>query len=231
MASTMRKSPRLKPGSREPAIVVAAAEFFAEHGFGGTTRALSQRLGVTQALLYRYFPSKQALVERVFRLVFADRWEPGWSVLLSDSALPLEERLIRFYCAYHRRSSTTSMRLWMRASLDGMNFAGRYSRPLTDRILRPVVAGLRDAAGLSDFAARPMLRGERELAMSLHGGIVFLAIRKHIYRMVMPDNVDELIGLQVRAFLPGALAEITRLHGPAAESSLTVQVLQNKNST
>jgi AcrR family transcriptional regulator len=48
---------RLPRDTREQLIVKEAVRFFAEFGFGGRTRELARRLGVTQPLLYRYFPS------------------------------------------------------------------------------------------------------------------------------------------------------------------------------
>ncbi len=54
-------------------IVREAVSFFAEHGFEGQTRELARRLGITQPLLYRYFPDKAALIDRVYREVFLDR--------------------------------------------------------------------------------------------------------------------------------------------------------------
>ena len=64
-----RKPPsrRMLPGEREKLIVSEAIRYFSEVGFSGQTRELSRRLGITQPLLYRYFPSKRALLERVDR--------------------------------------------------------------------------------------------------------------------------------------------------------------------
>jgi AcrR family transcriptional regulator len=107
---------RLPRGEREGAIVQAAAALFAEQGFAVSTRQISDLLGVTQALLYRYFPSKQALIERVLAECFGgDRWNPEWDALLADRKLPLVERLVRFYEAYRRRSSSVSLKLWVQA--------------------------------------------------------------------------------------------------------------------
>ena len=38
------------------------------------------------------------------------------------------------------------------------------------------------------MSKRALIQGEREVAMTLHGSLMFLAIRKHIYRMPMPDG-------------------------------------------
>jgi AcrR family transcriptional regulator len=58
----MQNSIRLSSKQRRQAIVEAVREVFAENGFDGTTtRALAQAAGVSEALLYKHFPSKESL--------------------------------------------------------------------------------------------------------------------------------------------------------------------------
>ena len=59
------KQKRLSPEDRRQEFVRKATEFFSEEGFNGGTRELARRLGVTQPLLYRYFPSKEELIKEV----------------------------------------------------------------------------------------------------------------------------------------------------------------------
>lgn len=216
---------RLPPAERSQRILDEATIFFAEHGLKESTRALANRLGVAQALIYRYFPSKQALIERVIDHVFGQLWDDSWSALIADRNVPLAERLARLYGAYLDRAGPVAIRLFLRLSLEGSDITRRYSIPLTEQILRPVIAELRAKAGLPAFEARPMMRGERELAMILHGGMIFLGIRKHVYRTTSVDLTD-LIGLQVATFLDGAWGHLTALHGQGATDSLTVEHLQ-----
>ncbi|HXS99374.1 MAG TPA: helix-turn-helix domain-containing protein [Elusimicrobiota bacterium] len=55
---------RLKSGERCEAIRNALRQVFAEKGFdGATTRDLAKAAGVSEALLYRHFPSKKAMYE------------------------------------------------------------------------------------------------------------------------------------------------------------------------
>lgn len=226
---TERGAPRrrFKAEERKAEIVAAAAQLFAERGFGGTTREIARRLGVTQALLYRHFQSKHALVEAVYAAAAAQRAnDPPPLDLLQDRSQSLETRLAAFYQAYLRRANYVSLRLFARGALDGLETARRFSAPLTERVLRPLVAELRHEAGLPEFAARPMLRGERELAMALHGGVVFLNVRKYLYDMPMPEALDDLVALQVRAYLPGALAELRRLQSLPAADALAVRQLE-----
>ena len=53
--------------------------------------------GIRQALLYRYFESKDALVEAVFQRVAAGRWTQDYPALIADRARPLEDRLCEVY--------------------------------------------------------------------------------------------------------------------------------------
>jgi AcrR family transcriptional regulator len=64
------KQKRLPPDRRRRGFVAKATEFFSEHGFGGGTRDLARRLGVSQPLLHRYFPSKDDLIREVYRTVY-----------------------------------------------------------------------------------------------------------------------------------------------------------------
>jgi len=57
---------RLSSEERRDAIVHAALPLFAEAGFDRvTTREIAQAAGVSEALLYRHFPSKRALYEAI----------------------------------------------------------------------------------------------------------------------------------------------------------------------
>jgi len=203
---------RLTGEARVDAIVRAAAELFAEEGLHGTTRQIAARLGVTQALLYKFFPSKDALIDRVYETQFRDRWDAAWDRLLADEALPMGERLRRFYTDYAGRADATTVRLFVHAGLAGRPLPGVRGARLTDQIFAPVIAGLRRDVGLPPFAERPMMRGERELCMQLHSSIVFLGIRRHVYRMPMPDDLSDVIALYVQSFVAGAPSALKALH-------------------
>ena len=58
----MQGRPRLTSVKRRQAIVEAVRAVFAEKGFDGTTtRELAEAAGVSEALIYRHFPSKESL--------------------------------------------------------------------------------------------------------------------------------------------------------------------------
>jgi AcrR family transcriptional regulator len=58
----MGNAARLSADQRKQAIVDAVRDVFAEKGFDGTTtRELAKAAGVSEALLYKHFPSKESL--------------------------------------------------------------------------------------------------------------------------------------------------------------------------
>src|SRR5882757_1829288 len=91
------KQKRLSPDDRRKEFVAKATEFFSEEGFGGGTRDLARRLGVTQPLLYRYFPSKDDLIKEVYRTVHVGPLDTGWGTLLHGRSRPIGDRLQEFY--------------------------------------------------------------------------------------------------------------------------------------
>src|SRR5258707_15376496 len=77
---------RLEPEDREREIIDGAIAFFAEVGFDGGLRDLAKRLGITHHNVFRYFPTKEALIERVSKEVYLSRWQPEWESILPDTA-------------------------------------------------------------------------------------------------------------------------------------------------
>ncbi|HVW34934.1 MAG TPA: helix-turn-helix domain-containing protein [Acidimicrobiia bacterium] len=60
----MAKRTRLKAEERRELIVDAARRVFLDAGFAGArTRRIAEEAGITEALLYRFFPSKEAIYE------------------------------------------------------------------------------------------------------------------------------------------------------------------------
>src|SRR3954452_17920212 len=180
---------RLPPAERERGIVRGAISFFAQVGFEGGTRELAERLGVTQPLLYRYFPSKEAMLDRVYQEVYLSRWNPQWEARLADRSVPLEQRLTAFYVEYARVILTYEwVRLFMFAGLKGLDFNRRYLAFLRTHIFDKIVGEIRAAHRLDEQV--PVRAEELELIWGLHAAIFYLGVRQYIYNMPAPDDVE-----------------------------------------
>jgi len=205
---------RLAPEEREQQIVEGAVRFFAEVGFGGQTRELAQRLGITQPLLYRYFPTKQDLIERVYEAVFIGRWNPEWRSLIEDRSRPLRERLITFYGAYTSDVLTYEwIRIYMLAGLAGEDINQRYIGMLESELLRPICVELRAEVGAPTPDAVAITSLEQEAAWHIHATVFYYAVRKHIYRTEVEPDLNAFIADVVDRTLDGALATARRLGG------------------
>lgn len=185
---------RLEPQARREQIVAAAVAYFAEVGFGGTTRDLARRIGITQALLYRYFASKADLVEAVFERVFLGRLSPRWNKDIRDRTQPLEDRLRHFYRQYAAAIFTYEwMRIFMWAGLAGEALNLRYLSRVGDSLL----SALRDEIAHDGGFRTP----DMEEMWALHGSIVYIGIRRFIYQLPTPDDVGPVIDRSVERFL------------------------------
>jgi AcrR family transcriptional regulator len=207
------KRRRLSPQAREREIVEGAIRFFAEVGFGGGLRDLAGRLGITHQNLFRYFPTKEALIERVYLEVYFNRWQPEWETLLRDSSQPLAARLIDFYKAYLPVVFRYDwVRIFLFAGLKGVDIPQRYMSIIQAKVVEPLALELRGLAGTRSDA--PPSVQELEIAWGLHGELFYLAIRRWVYGLAVPDDLSPLIEASVIRFLEGAPAALQKL-GPA----------------
>src|SRR5262245_8625523 len=200
-----RRRVRLSRNERERAIVREAVAFFAERGFRGHTRELAARAGITQPLLYRYFPNKEAIIERVYQEVFVGRWNPEWEGWIADRSQPLRQRLIRFYKDYTRYILTYEwVRLFLFSGLEGLEINRRYLKFMRDRIWSLVVAELRHEHGRPTLDREPMSITELELVWGVISSVFYIGVRRFVFDLAVPEDIDAVIEDKINAFFDGA---------------------------
>lgn len=175
---------------RAEAIVTAAAEHFSEVGFAGSTREIAKRVGVTQPLLYRYFPTKDDLIEAVYRTVYLEQWNTDWDGALKDRTRSTKDRFRSFYCEYAQTAfKPVPLRLSYFAGLRGAEINQWYNDLIEELILKQLVREHRVELGLPD--ASYVSPGELEPAWQIHGGLMHYGWRKYILNLrVAPDIVQ-----------------------------------------
>ncbi|WP_050419489.1 TetR/AcrR family transcriptional regulator [Bradyrhizobium tropiciagri] len=202
--TSIREQQRLDPSEREGIIAREAVSFFAEYGFEGQTRELARRLRITQPLLYRYFPSKEALIERVYQEVFVERWRPSWEAIITDRSVPLKTRLIQFYREYAGVILTYEwIRLFMFAGLKDLGLNARYLKMLRERAFEKLIEEIRFEYGRPSTRDLPITVLEIEMVWGLHAAIFYLGVRKFIYSMPLETDVNSIIDAKVTTFLGG----------------------------
>lgn len=202
----------LRAADRERVILEAAIRFFAEHGFEGQTRELAKRIGITHSAIYRHFPSKEALIERVYEHVYLSRWQDHWAGLIKDRSRPLEVRLAQFYREYAEHIFDYDwVRIFVFSGMKSFDITKRYLAIVSDRIIEPAVIEARRELDLPSPAHAPITERERELFWGLHGRIFYIAIRKFVYGTPVPERLDDVIEDATREFMSGAPHVLRRI--------------------
>lgn len=209
---------RLTPERREQEIVEGAIRYFSEVGFDGSMRDLAARLGVSHALLFRYFPTKEALVDRVYDNVYLGRWDPAWDELIGDRNVDFRARLERFYTEYLTAIDRPE---WVRAfvfgGLAGVDINQRYLSLIRDKVIVPVARELSVLSG-ARRSARVPAEAELELSWGLHGEIFYLPIRRWVYGLDVTLDRDRFVALTVAKFLDGAPAAVKQASAKRARA-------------
>ncbi|WJR79805.1 TetR/AcrR family transcriptional regulator [Bradyrhizobium sp. NP1] len=203
------RSARLSPDARKKLIVEEAIKYFAEVGFDAGTRPLAARLGVTQPLIFRYFPNKDDLLQAVYSEVFLSRWRIEWEHLLEDRSRPLRDRLIEFYNSYtdvifHPKW----MRIFLFAGLKALDLNRWYIKFVEERVHKRVCAEIRAENGIA--RSGPISGLELELYWDFHGGIFYYGVRRFAYGVPVHLDLPAFIEASVDNLLKGMPAVVAK---------------------
>lgn len=201
-----RRRTRLAPEARQAMILHAAIEFFAEKGFAAQTRELANRLHVSEPLIYRYFPTKDALIQRVYEEVIESRWDAAWTDGLRDRSTPLRTRMVDFAQRYlDAIDDPVWVRIVMWASLDGLDMTRQYISGHIHDVLAIIAEEAGDSLGLD----QPL---GREQAWHFQSSLIYYLIRKYIHKTWVTEDPAVFVEMTVDAFLAG-------LQGSAGDSA------------
>lgn len=212
LVTAPRERRRIAPADRRQQIVDAAIAYFAEVGFDGGTRELARRVGVTQPLIYRYFPSKTDLIRAVYSEVYLNRWRGEWEALLTDRAVPLRERLIGFYERYTAVIFAPEwIRIYLFSGLRGLEINHWWMTFVEEHVLRKICEAVRQEYGLPDPNDLPILPEEMDLYWMYHGGIFYYGMRRNVYHAVPRLRLSAFIAHSIDSLLNGFPAAVTHV--------------------
>jgi len=112
---------RMTAEDRRGQILHGAMELFAEKGFrGATTREMAQHLGISEALMFKYFPSKEAL----YRAIIQKRTDGAEDVFFPQEAVQAKDdrqvfQSIASNLIARNTEDPTFMRLILYSALEG----------------------------------------------------------------------------------------------------------------
>ena len=208
---------RLNPEDRERMIVEGAVRYFAANGFDGDTRALAQSLGVSQALIFHYFPTKEDLIDRVYEEVFLSRWKPSWEQVLGDRDRALRKRLKEFYRDYYETANHYEwIRITLYSALRDIDINARHHHRVRTRLIHLIVRELREELSLGDPESEITLQ-EEQLIYNLHSAVIYQLIRSHVYNMPQPLDMTRVIDAHVDLFMDSVPLVLHRLQAEAAK--------------
>jgi len=158
---------RMDSDERHRMIVAAAVPLFARKGFAGTTtKELAEAAGVSEALLFRHFPSKKHLYGEILRL--GCEGDPALERLASlepstETLVRMTTFMVRYFLlgGLDEAELDTRLRLMLHSFLED----GEYARELFDTIfarVHPLFAASVDAAAAAgDLKADPIASANR----------------------------------------------------------------------
>jgi len=195
--------PRLTATDRRSQILAAAMELFSERGFhGARTRELARRAGVSEALLFRHFPTKEALIrailenvtERYLRMEAKIRGAPPREALISLADLVLSSL----------RENPAVFRVVFFGVMEKPQFAREFYRSFLSRMLTLEARLFRRAFAEGKGTSIPASQVDpRVVARSFHGSLLFYNVAGAIVRIEpLPKNPRALAESIVNIYLP-----------------------------
>ena len=163
----MPKRIRLSSRERRRAIVLAVQGSFAQKGFDGTTtRELARAAGVSEALLYKHFPSKEslyaAMLEACARGPMATEFTRVLSLPPSTSTLiALVHLLTSHFVLCDDVQKTAMHRLALRSLLEDADFVRLGAKRFGASWVRKVHACMKAAGRAGDLKATLVRRDPR----------------------------------------------------------------------
>lgn len=204
---------RLAPEERREQILRATLEIIAEGGFGFTMREVAQKLNVTHSLVFRYFQSKEDLLDAVYESVFAGRFTPEQRRLIARTDTDILRKWVEFYQSYVEQIYD---RHWTRIFITSAMQNQLISRRYLDGVVEPVVQHL--SADTLNYALGDKRASEeenllsQELAWSLHSSFFYTGIRRWVYEIPTPVDISSFIQPKVIAHFESAKIVLKSAH-------------------
>ena len=185
---------------RQASIIAVASSLFAQKGFNGTTtRAIARTAGISEALLFKYFPTKRAL----YAAIIAAKSQLSQLMASIEEAADKRDdvRVFTLIAGFriHRGSDPSLLRLLLFSALEGHELSDMFFRN-RHRVFYEFLAGY-IARRTRDGVFRkvdPLLA-----AQSFIGMIVYHRLLHDIFGVPAHCSPEEAVAGYVDVFLEG----------------------------
>lgn len=199
-----RTLPRPNGRERQASIIAAAAQLFASKGFTGTTtREIARAAGISEALVFKYFPTKRAL----YAAILAEK--ASFSELLAAVEEAASKRddaqVFSLIASYRIRKSAdpTMLRLLLFSALEGHEISDMFFKN-QHRVFYDYLAGYIGQRAKEGAFKRvdPLLAARAFVGMVVHHRLLHEIFRVPAHR-APEDSVENYVTL----FLNGIVSK------------------------
>ena len=198
------QQPRTSGQARHASLIGAAASLFATNGFKGTTtKEIAKAAGVSEALLFKHFPTKRAL----YAAILAEKAQySGLREAIEEAATKRDDaQLFTLLASYRIRKGTdpTMFRLLLFSALEGHEiskmFFQQQSRRFHDLLADYIQRRITDGAFRQ---VDPLLS-----ARAFFGIIVHHRLMHDVFGLPMHRTYEDTVTEYVSLFLNGLTAQ------------------------
>ena len=200
--ATRRNGQRASAYDRQASLIAAAASLFAAKGFNGTTtKAIAKAAHVSEALVFKYFPTKRTLYAAILaeKVTVNELIEP-----LEDAAKKHDDhRVFTIIASYRIRPGvdSTFLRLLLFSALEGHElsemFFGKHLKVFYDHLAAYIHTRIEDGAFRP---VDPLLA-----ARAFIGVVVHHRLLHEIFGVPLHQSHEDTVTAYVDLFLTGLI--------------------------
>lgn len=186
--------PRMSGGDRRRQLIEVAIDLFSQRGFAGTTtREIAVAAGVTEAIIFRHFATKQELYAAILENTTTLPTDETWLAQMQSHMDRDDDegifRLIASSILETHRTEPRFERLMLHASLEGNELAVMHR----NRIMASI--GVRFEAYIARRQEAGAMRAcdPRTIIFAVVGMAQFFGMQKYMYQRLEPLQSDEEI--------------------------------------
>jgi AcrR family transcriptional regulator len=203
---------RASARDRQASLIAAAASLFAAKGFNGTTtKEIAKAAGVSEALVFKYFPTKRTL----YAAILAEKVTVNELLEAVETAAHTHDdhRVFTLIASYRIRPDvdSTFLRLLLFSALEGHElsdmFFGKHHRVLYDHLATYIRARIADGAFRP---VDPLLAARAFIGMVVHHRLLH-----EIFGVPMHQPYEDTVATYVDLFLTGLIKTPANRHTPA----------------
>jgi AcrR family transcriptional regulator len=193
---------RVSAGDRQASLIVAAASLFAAKGFNGTTtKEIAKAAGVSEGLVFKYFPTKRTL----YAAILAEKVTVNELLEAVEAAAKKRDdhRVFTMIASYRIRPDvdSTLLRLLLFSALEGDELSEMFFRKHHKVFYDHLAAYIRSR--IFDGAFRPV--DPLLAARAFIGMVVHHRLLHEIFAVPMHQSHEDTVATYVDLFLRGLI--------------------------